>query len=72
MADYLIHVRTSPACRVPDAIGLRRLLKCLLRNFGLVAVDVREATTAATEADRAAACEPRTARPIVAGGQDGE
>jgi hypothetical protein len=47
---YVLILRPDPTCRVPDIIGLRRLLKCLLRNFGLVAVDVREvgATTHGT------------------------
>src|SRR6185312_10705777 len=58
MADWLIHLRPSPTCKVPDAIALRKLLKVLLRTFGLVAIDVREvAGHAAAAGDRADAGE---------------
>lgn len=55
-AGFRITLRRSPECRVPDEIALRRLLKALLRNFGFVAVDVREVENGSPvfpDADRA-------------------
>ncbi len=42
MSEYTIQLRPAPHCQVPDEVALRRLLKALLRSYGLVAVDVRE------------------------------
>ena len=42
MAHCLIQIRPDPTCKVPHVIALRRLLKCLLRQYGFVATDIRE------------------------------
>jgi len=39
---FIVSLRPDPSCKVPGIIGLRRLLKSLLRSYGLVAVDVQE------------------------------
>lgn len=43
---FIISLRPDPSGNVPGVIGLRRLLKCLLRSYGLVAVDVQEVRAA--------------------------
>jgi hypothetical protein len=43
MADFVIQLRTTPGCNVPDDVNLRRLLKVLGRSYGLRAVSVLEA-----------------------------
>jgi hypothetical protein len=50
MPDFRIQVRSNPTCRIPDEVNLRRLLKLLLRSYGLVCVDVAEVNPDALDA----------------------
>jgi len=54
---YLLALRPAPSCRIPDAIALRKVLKILLRSFGLRCIAVSEAPPPAPAADRSPACE---------------
>ncbi|HEY8747776.1 MAG TPA: hypothetical protein VIM11_07370 [Tepidisphaeraceae bacterium] len=49
MTKYTIQLRPAPSCRVPDDVALRKVLKALLRQYGLVAVDVREIAADVTD-----------------------
>ncbi|HEY8747507.1 MAG TPA: hypothetical protein VIM11_06020 [Tepidisphaeraceae bacterium] len=45
MTEYSIQIRTTPDSRIPDAIGLRKVLKVLLRTYGLRCVSIAETPT---------------------------
>jgi hypothetical protein len=42
MTTYRIQLQPTPDCRTPGIIGLRRLLKVLLRSYGFQCVDATE------------------------------
>lgn len=67
---FIVSLRPDPSCKVPGIIGLRRLLKSLLRSYGLVAVEIQEVHEAgASEARQRSEPEPTTAADAGARGE---
>jgi hypothetical protein len=62
MTEYAIQLRTMPGCQIPDEVGLRRVLKTLLRSYGMRAVDVREVPPASPSFPAEKGCELETGK----------